>query len=131
MAKENPSDLKYSKYHEWAKVEGMIVTLGITDYAQKSLGDIVFVELPNEGDNIIAGAPYGSVESVKSVSDIIASLNGKVVAINEAVSDSPDLLNIDSYGAGWLIKVESEDLTALEKMMSVEEYETYLAEESL
>ena len=129
MANENPTDRKYSRYHEWAKAEGKLVTLGITDHAQESLGDIVFVELPNEGDNVVAGQPYGSVESVKAVSDIVASVNGKVVMVNESVADSPDLLNTDPYGTGWLIKVEAEDLTVLDEMMSAETYEAFLAEE--
>lgn len=129
MTKENPSDLKYSRYHEWAKAEGKIVTLGITDHAQESLGDIVFVELPNAGDSIAAGQAYGTVESVKAVSDLVASVNGKVVAVNEEVSDSPDVLNTDPYGTGWLIKVEAEDLTVLDEMMSAETYEAFLAEE--
>lgn len=129
MANENPSDRKYSRYHEWAKAEGKLVTLGITEHAQESLGDIVFVELPNVGDNVVAGQPYGSVESVKAVSDIVASVNGKVLMVNEEVSDSPDLLNTDPYGTGWLIKVEAEDLTVLDAMMSAENYEAFLSEE--
>ena len=129
MSYENPRDRKYSQYHEWAKAEGNIVTLGITDHAQQSLGDIVFVELPGEGDNVIAGQAYGSVESVKAVSDIVASVNGKVVMVNEAVSDSPDLLNTDPYGMGWLIKVETEDSSDLADMISAETYEAFLAEE--
>lgn len=123
---KNPGTLKYGRYHEWVNVEGKIVTLGITDYAQESLGDIVFVELPTEGDDIFAGEPYGSVESVKAISDIFSPLNGKVVAVNEAVLDSPDLLNVNPYGAAWLIKVEAEDLTVLDEMMSAEAYEAFL-----
>lgn len=119
----NPVDLKYSKEHEYAKVEGNVVTLGVTDYAQESLGDIVFVELPDVGSTVTAGKSYGTVESVKAVSDILASVSGKVVEINELVLDSPDLLNSDPYGEGWLIKVEAEDLSPLDSMMSAEEYE--------
>lgn len=129
MPKANPLDLKYSRYHEWAKAEGNVVTLGITDHAQESLGDIVFVELPDEGDTVVAGESYGTVESVKAVSDLVASLSGKVVAVNESVIDSPELLNSDPYGEGWVIQVEAEDLTVLDEMMSAEEYENFSAAE--
>jgi len=125
----NPVDLKYNKEHEYAKVEGTIITFGITDHAQKSLGDVVFVELPDVGATVTAGKSYGTVESVKAVSDISASVSGKVVEVNTSVMDTPDLLNSDPYGEGWLIKVEAEDLAPLESMMSVEEYETLLAQE--
>lgn len=124
----NPTELKYSKYHEWAKVEGNKVILGITDHAQESLGDIVFVELPEVGAAVKAGVPYGTVESVKAVSDIIASVNGTVIAVNEAVQDAPDLLNVDPYGEGWLIKVEAEDLAPLAGMMDFSEYEQFIKE---
>lgn len=125
----NPVELKYSKEHEYAKVEGNIVTFGITDHAQDSLGDVVFVELPDEGTTVTDGKSYGTVESVKAVSDIMASVSGKVVEVNSLVIDSPDLLNSDPYGEGWLIKVEADDLSPLDKMMSAEEYETFLAQE--
>lgn len=125
----NPPELKYSKFHEWAKAEGNIVILGITDHAQESLGDIVFVELPEVGAAIKAGIPYGTVESVKAVSDIIASVYGTVIAVNEAVQDAPDLLNVDPYGEGWLIKVEAEDLAPLADMMDLREYEQFIKEE--
>ncbi|GAB6173534.1 glycine cleavage system protein GcvH [Paradesulfitobacterium aromaticivorans] len=126
----NPKDLKYSKEHEWAKVEGNRVTLGITDHAQESLGDVVFVELPGEGDSITAGKSYGTVESVKAVSDIIAAVGGKVIEVNETVVDAPDTLNSDPYGDGWLVKVEADDLSPLNSMMTVEQYEAFLAEEA-
>lgn len=125
----NPTNLKYTKTHEWAKVEGNIVTLGITDHAQESLGDVVFVELPEEGASVSAGKPYGTVESVKAVSDIVAAISGKVVENNPTVVDSPDTLNNDPYGEGWLIKVEADDLNELEALMSATEYETFVAEE--
>lgn len=125
----NPVELKYNKDHEYARVEGNIVTFGITDHAQESLGDVVFVELPDEGATVTVGKSYGTVESVKAVSDITASVSGKVVEVNTLVMDSPDLLNSDPYGEGWLIKVEVDDLSPLDNMMSAEEYETYLAQE--
>lgn len=125
----NPVELKYSKDHDYARVSGNIVTFGITEHAQESLGDVVFVELPDEGTTVSAGKSYGTVESVKAVSDIMASISGKVVEVNTQVFDSPDLLNSDPYGEGWLIKVEVDDLSPLETMMSVAEYEAFVAEE--
>ena len=125
----NPVELKYNKEHEYAKVEGNIVTLGITDHAQESLGDVVFVELPDEGATLTAGKSYGTVESVKAVSDLTASISGKVVEVNSLALDTPELLNTDPYGEGWLIKVEVDDLSSLKSMMTVDEYEAFLAEE--
>ncbi len=125
----NPVELKYNKEHEYAKVEGNIVTLGITDHAQESLGDVVFVELPDEGATLTAGKSYGTVESVKAVSDLTASISGKVVEVNSLALDTPELLNTDPYGEGWLIKVEVGDLSSLKSMMTVDEYEAFLAEE--
>ena len=125
----NPTNIKYSKTHEWAKAEGNIITFGITDHAQTSLGDVVFVELPEIGATVSAGEAYGTIESVKAVSDVVAAVSGKVIEINEAVIDAPDTLNSDPYGEGWLIKIEAENLSELESMMSVSEYETFVAEE--
>ncbi|WP_088187665.1 glycine cleavage system protein GcvH [Desulfosporosinus sp. FKA] len=125
----NPVDLKYNKEHEYAKAEGNSVTFGITDHAQESLGDVVFVELPEVGDRVTAGESYGTVESVKAVSDITASVSGKVVEVNTLVIDSPELLNSDPYGDGWLIKVEAEDLSPLDTLMTAAEYEEFVAEE--
>jgi len=125
----NPVEMKYSKEHDYAKVEGNVVTLGITDHAQESLGDVVFVELPEEGAQVTNGNSYGTVESVKAVSDIKASINGRVVEVNTLVLDTPELVNTDPFGEGWLIKVEVDDLSSLETMMTAAEYETFLAEE--
>jgi len=125
----NPVELKYNKEHEYAKVEGNIVTFGITDHAQESLGDVVFVELPDVGTIVTAGKSYGTVESVKAVSDITASVSGKVVEVNTQVMDSPDLLNSEPYGEGWLIKVEADDLSSLDSLMMAAEYEAFLAQE--
>ncbi|CAA7602863.1 Glycine cleavage system H-protein, subgroup [Acididesulfobacillus acetoxydans] len=125
----NPVELKYSKDHDWAKVEGKVVTLGITDHAQESLGDVVFVELPAVGDKIAAGESYGTVESVKAVSDIVAAVSGTVVAVNEGVVDAPDTLNNDPYGEGWLVRVEADDLKPLDNLLNVQQYEALLAEE--
>jgi glycine cleavage system H protein len=125
----NPVELRYNKEHEYAKAEGNIVTLGITDHAQESLGDVVFVELPDEGATVTAGKIYGTVESVKAVSDLTSSISGKVVEVNSLAMDKPELLNSDPYGEGWLIKVQADDLSQLETMMSADEYEGFLAEE--
>ncbi|SPF32128.1 glycine cleavage complex lipoylprotein [Candidatus Desulfosporosinus infrequens] len=125
----NPVELKYNKNHEYAKVEGNIVTFGITDHAQKSLGDVVFADLPDVGAMVTVGKSYGTVESVKAVSDLVASISGKVVEVNTLVLDTPALLNSDPYGEGWLIKVAGDDLSPLESMMTVAEYETLLSVE--
>lgn len=125
----NPTDLKYTKTHEWVKVEGNIVTLGITDHAQESLGDVVFVELPEEGAAVNAGEAYGTVESVKAVSDIVSSVSGKVIEFNANILDAPETLNSDPYDEGWLIKVEADDLKELEALMSAAEYESFIEEE--
>ncbi|WP_434511529.1 glycine cleavage system protein GcvH [Desulfitobacterium sp. AusDCA] len=125
----NPTDLKYTTTHEWAKVEGNIVTLGITDHAQESLGDVVFVELPEEGADVKAGEAYGTVESVKAVSDIVSSVSGKVIEFNAAILDTPETLNSDPYGEGWLIKVEADDVKELDALMSAAEYESFAEEE--
>jgi len=125
----NPVELKYNKEHEYARVSGNIVTFGITNHAQESLGDVVFVELPDEGTTVTGGKSYGTVESVKAVSDITASVSGKVIEVNTLVLDAPDLLNSDPYGEGWLIKVEADDLSPLETMITAAEYEAFVAEE--
>ncbi|WP_018306082.1 glycine cleavage system protein GcvH [Desulfitobacterium hafniense] len=125
----NPVELKYSKSHEWAKVEGNTVTLGITAHAQDSLGDVVFVELPDNDTTVVAGEAFGTVESVKAVSDMITPVSGRVIDYNQEVLDSPELLNDDPYGEGWLIKVEVDDLKVLDELLSAAEYEAFLAEE--
>ncbi|MEL1134207.1 glycine cleavage system protein GcvH [Desulfitobacterium sp. THU1] len=125
----NPVELKYSKSHEWTRVEGDTVVLGITQHAQESLGDVVFVELPEVDTTVVAGQAYGTVESVKAVSDIISSVGGKVIEFNQEALDSPELLNNDPYGEGWLVKVEVDDLKDLDGLMSAAEYEAFLAEE--
>ncbi len=121
-----PSDLKYSEEHEWARVEGGKVTIGITDFAQSELGDIVFVELPEVGDRIELGDPFGSVESVKTVSELYAPVSGKVTAVNEQLTDAPEKVNASPYGEGWMIVVELEDSSELEQLWSADKYkETY------
>lgn len=122
------NDLKYTKDHEWIKVEGTRARIGISDHAQEALGDVVFVELPAVGDTITLHDSFGTVESVKAVSDIYAPVSGEVVEINEALLDSPELVNSDPYGEGWMIVVELEDEAQLESLLSASEYEAFLKE---
>ncbi len=118
---------KYSKEHEWVEVIGdNKVRIGITDYAQLSLGDIVFVELPEVGNQVVIGETFGSVESVKAVSEIYSPLSGKVLEVNENLEDSPELLNEKPYENGWIITVEVSDKSDLEQLLSAEEYEAFL-----
>ncbi len=126
---EIPEELKYTKEHEWAKLEEGLVVIGITSYAQDALGEIVYVELPSEGDEITKGDPFGGVESTKSVSDLYAPLSGEVVEVNEALLDSPETINEDPYGAGWMIKVKPYDTSELEDLMDYEEYTDYIEKE--
>jgi glycine cleavage system H protein len=125
----NPKNLKYHREHDWARVEGDTAVFGITSYAQETLGDIVFIELPEVGADVTAGAPYAEVESVKAVSDVYAPLSGSVVEVNEDVVDAPELLNDSPYDDGWLIKVRLTDAAEIDDLMSSEEYEELLSEE--
>jgi glycine cleavage system H protein len=124
-----PKDYKYTQEHEWIKTDGSVGTIGITDHAQQSLGDIVFVELPKVGSEIKKGQSFGTVESVKAVSDLFAPVSGKVTAINEELTTSPEKVNTDAHAA-WMIKVEISDLSDLEQLLSVEDYEKFAAEEA-
>ena len=126
---EIPEELKYTKEHEWAKLEEGLVVIGITSYAQDALGEIVYVELPSEGDEITKGDPFGGVESTKSVSDLYAPLSGEVIEVNEALLDSPETINEDPYGAGWMIKVKPYDAGELQDLMDYEEYTDYIEKE--
>lgn len=120
-----PSDLKYLSSHEWARLEddGETVTVGITDYAQEMLGDVVFVELPEVGAEISAGDEVGVVESVKAASDIFSPVSGEVIAINEALEESPELVNSDPYNDGWFFKVRIKDKSELQSLLDAEGYE--------
>jgi len=122
-----PSSLKYTKDDEWLKIEGDTGVVGITDYAQNALGDIVFVELPKVGAEITSGKPFGTVESVKAVSELFAPANGTVTAINEELANAPEKVNQDPYGA-WLIKIKLKDTGEASKLMSSADYEKYAAE---
>ncbi len=127
---EFPDNLYYTKDHEWVLVEKNIATIGITDYAQSQLGDIVFVDLPLPEQTIKKDEPFGVVESVKSVSDCLAPVNGKILDINESLKENPALLNEDCYGDGWMIRVEMTDPDEIEELMDASAYEEFVKEES-
>ncbi len=124
-----PAELRYSEEHEWVKEEGEKVRIGITDFAQSELGDIVFVELPEVGDEVTADEPFGSVESVKTVSELYAPISGKVVEVNEDLEDSPEFVNESPYEKAWMIIVEPSDSGELDNLMSAEDYVKMTSEE--
>ena len=121
-----PDDLKYTKDHEWVRLEGDTATVGITDYAQGELGDVVFVELPAPGDQVSANDTFGTIEAVKAVADLYSPLDGEVVEVNEALEDAPDTVNNDPYGAGWMVKVKVADSGAYEKLLSADDYREHI-----
>ena len=125
-----PDDLRYTAEHEWVllNAEGT-VRIGVTDYAQKQLGDVVYIQLPRLGDSVAAGQPVGEIESTKSVSDVFAPVEGEVVARNEALEDSPDLVNSDPYGAGWMIEIKPAQPAAVDSLMIAEQYRALIGED--
>ncbi|MGR3765633.1 glycine cleavage system protein GcvH [Rossellomorea sp. NS-SX7] len=123
-----PKDLRYSEEHEWVKTEGEKVRIGITAFAQSELGDIVFVELPEVGDEVTADEPFGSVESVKTVSELYAPVTGKVVEVNDELADSPEFVNESPYEKAWMIVVEPTDAGEVDKLMTAEQYEEMINE---
>src|ERR1700737_2571954 len=126
-----PEDSRYAKSHEYINVEGDIGTIGITDYAQKELGDVVFVELPQVGTQLEAGDELGSIESVKAVSELFAPVTGEVVEVNERLAEKPELVNTDPYGDGWMIRIKLSDPSEVDElMMTAEEYDEYGERES-
>jgi glycine cleavage system H protein len=124
-----PDDLLYSESHQWARIEGDTATIGITDYAQDQMGDLVYVELPEVGDEVNAGAPLGQVESVKAVSDVVSPVSGEVIAINEALVDAPETVNKDPYGEGWLAKIRMSDQSETDALLSSAAYQEVLAKQ--
>ena len=122
----NPDNLKYTKEHEWILLEQETATIGITDYAQSQLGDIVFVELPDLDDEVKQDGTFGVIEAVKTVADLFAPVSGKVIEINLDLEDSPDLINSDPYGAGWIIKTQIENNDEIAALMSSSEYQEYI-----
>ena len=123
-----PKDLKYSAEHEWVKTEGGNIRIGITEFAQSELGDIVFVELPQVGDEIKAGDPFGSVESVKTVSELYAPISGKVVEVNTELEDNPEYVNESPYENAWMIVIEPADVAEVDGLLSPEKYEELISE---
>ena len=121
-----PVELRYTKDHEWLRVDESTGTIGITDHAQNELGDIVYVELPKDGDRVTAKESLGSVESVKAVSDVYSPVSGEVLAVNSKLQDKPELINTDPYGEGWLVRVKLTDPREVEGLMSSEDYEAYV-----
>ncbi len=128
MSEQNPSGLKYSKEHEWALVEGDVATIGVTHFAQDSLGDVVYINLPPPGTDLEQFAKFGEIESVKAVSDLFTPLSGTVTEVNQEAIDDPERVNADPYGDGWLIKLRIDDSAGLDNLMSAEAYEALLAE---
>ncbi len=122
----NPTNFKYTKDHEWAKVDGGVVVVGITDYAQHALGDVVYVDASAVGKKVEQHEPFGVVESVKAASDLFSPVTGEITAINGELADHPELVNTDPYGAGWMIQVKVSDLKQLDHLMSAGEYDEFL-----
>jgi|TARA_B110000285_G_C15070308_1_gene587521 glycine cleavage system H protein len=118
-----PAELKYTKDHEWIKIEGNIATVGITDFAQGELGDIVYVDVDTLDDNVEEGEIFGSVEAVKTVSDLFMPLSGEVIEFNDGLEDDPELVNSDPYGKGWMIKIDISDSSQIEKLLDVKAYQ--------
>jgi glycine cleavage system H protein len=125
-----PEDLRYTEQHEWARVDGSRVWIGITDFAQDALGDVVYVDIPEVGTEVKAGEPFGEVESTKSVSDVYAPISGKVASRNDALTDSPELVNQDPYGQGWMIEVDAADRSEIDRLMDASAYRELTEKES-
>ena len=128
MANNIPENLHYSKDHEWVEVKSGVATVGITDYAQHALGDVVYVDLPRVGDNLSSHEAFGSIESVKAVSEVFSPVTGEIVEVNEALNDTPEAVNSDPYGAAWMIKVKMENAGEADAMLNAAEYEEFLSD---
>ena len=124
----HPSDRKYSNEHEWVMLDGDTAAIGISDFAQDQLGEVVYVDLPAVGDNVAAGDSFGEIESVKSVSELFAPVTGEIVAVNDSLGDSPETVNQDPHGEGWMVKVKVQDPSELDGLMSAEEYDAFITE---
>lgn len=125
----DPKNLRYAKTHEWASLQGDVCTLGITKFAVDQLTDIVYIELPDVGDNVFAGESFGEIESVKAVSDLYSPVDGEVVAVNEKLLNDPTLVTNDPYGKGWMVKIKPEPGQNLDALMTLEQYEKQIASE--
>lgn len=129
MSSEFPKDLKYTNEHEWIRLDGNVATVGITAFAAEQLGDVVAVELPEEGDEVTRGEVFGSVESVKAVSDLFSPVSGVVARVNTPLNDSPEYVNEDPYDEGWMIEIELSDSDELEELMDADDYASFVAEQ--
>ena len=127
MSNNIPENLRYSKDHEWVLVEGDVATIGITDYAQHALGDVVYVDLPRAGDSFGSHEAFGSVESVKAVSEVFTPIGGEITEVNDALNDDAEKVNSDPYGEAWFIKIKMQNANEADNMLSAEEYEEYLS----
>jgi glycine cleavage system H protein len=123
-----PVELKYAKEHEWVHVEGDTAVIGVSEFAQEQLGEVVYVDMPSQGDSVSAGETFGEIESVKSVSELYSPVSGEIVAVNEALSDTPEVVNSSPLGEGWMIKVRMSDPAELDELMSAEQYEAFVSE---
>lgn len=123
-----PADLKYSESHEWARLEGDVVTVGITAFAADQLSDITYVDLPRVGEATVAGQRFGEIESVKAVSDLNAPVSGEIVEVNEALNDDPAVISTDAFGAGWMVRIRAADPAELDALKSAREYEQQIAD---
>jgi len=119
---EIPADLRYTKEHEWVRVEDGIVSVGITDYAQGELGEIVYLDLPEAGETCTAGNVFGAIEAVKTVADLYSPVTGEIIEVNEDLSDRPELVNEDPFGKGWMVKIKATDLSELEALLEADGY---------
>lgn len=122
-----PNELKYTKEHEWIRIEGDQAVIGVTDFAQGELGDVVFLEIETEGESLSMGETFGTIEAVKTVSDLYMPVAGEVLEVNPALEDSPELINSDPFGEGWMIRISIEDAAQLEKLLSADEYSRLIA----
>lgn len=124
-----PDHLKYTKEHEWARIEDGSVVVGVTDYAQESLGEVVYVELPEEGSAVVMGEAFGVIESTKAVSDLYSPVTGTVIEVNDSLLDSPELINEDPYDEGWILRIELSDPSELDQLLDAPSYASYVEEE--
>jgi len=124
----HPDDRKYSKDHEWVVADGDIVTIGVSDFAQDQLGEVVYVDLGNAGTSLVSGETFGEIESVKSVSELISPVTGEVIEVNGALDDSPETVNSDPHGAGWMVKVKIADASGYDDLLTAEEYDAFVTE---
>lgn len=125
-----PADLKYDKKHAWVRPDGETVVIGVSHFAQDQLGEVVYVDLPDVGDEVVAGETFGEIESVKSVSELFSPVSGEIVSVNDDLADAPEAVNEDCYGEGWMVQVKMSDPAELDTLLAGEDYEAFLADEA-